>query len=188
MQSFLNSSYLYSIIYRRVFPRRRGIYRKVVKPLRCNVYREVIIAFGCNVGNCKEQINRALKLLAAKVIIKKVSSLHISDPYGIKNQPKFYNGVLVGYTKLKPYELLRFLKGIEQKVGRKQRCRWCEREIDLDIVYYENLKIDREDLKIPHYDRLNRRFVIEPLLEIEPFFCDPIVGCLKNYSKRRLFY
>jgi len=157
-------------------------------PYRRGAYRKVVIAFGCNIGNCKKQIEKALNLLSEKVLIKKVSSLHISEPYGVENQPKFYNGVLVCYTKLKPYELLEFLKKIERGVGRKKRCRWCEREIDLDIVYYENLKLNREDLKIPHYDRLNRRFVIEPLLEIEPSFCDPIVGYLKNYSKRRLSY
>jgi len=157
-------------------------------PYRRSAYRKVVIAFGCNIGNCKEQIEKALNLIGEKVLIKKVSSIYISEPYGVKNQPVFHNGILIGYTKLSPYGLLKFLKEIEKKVGRKERCRWCERELDLDIVYYQNLIINREDLKIPHYDRLNRRFVIEPLLEIEPFFSDPIAGSLKTYFKRRLSY
>jgi 2-amino-4-hydroxy-6-hydroxymethyldihydropteridine diphosphokinase len=151
-------------------------------------YQKVVIAFGCNIGNCQKQIEEALKFLTENVLIKNVSSIYISEPYGVENQPQFHNGVLIGYTKLSPYKLLNFLKDIEKKVGRKERCRWCEREIDLDIVYYENLKLNREDLKIPHYDRLNRKFVVEPLLELEPTFYDPIVGSLKTYAKRRLSY
>jgi len=136
----------------------------------------VVIAFGCNVGDCKAQIDRALKLLSQRVAVKKVSTPVVSKPYGVENQPEFVNGVLYGFTKLKPYSLLRFLKEVEKKVGRVERCRWCEREIDLDIIYYENLEISFEDLKIPHYDRLNRSFVLKPLAEILPAFEDPKTG------------
>jgi 2-amino-4-hydroxy-6-hydroxymethyldihydropteridine diphosphokinase len=145
---------------------------------------EVIIAFGCNIGNCKKQIKLALELLEEFVILKKVSSVIKSKPYGVENQPEFFNGVLIGRTRLSPYRLLKILKEIERRVGRKERCRWCEREIDLDIVYYGNLKIDFEDLKIPHPDRLNRSFVIEPLLEIEPNFVDPLLKRSLKLLKR----
>ncbi len=138
-------------------------------------WEKVIIAFGCNVGNCPENIEKALNLLGERVVIRKVSKIYITEPYGVKNQPPFHNGVLIGYTRLTPYRLLRFLKRIEKLVGRRERCRWCEREIDLDIVYYGCLKMSFEDLKIPHPDRLNRVFVLKPLLEIEPTFFDPFV-------------
>ncbi|NPA14001.1 MAG: 2-amino-4-hydroxy-6-hydroxymethyldihydropteridine diphosphokinase [Aquificae bacterium] len=142
---------------------------------------KVIIAFGCNVGDCPKNIKESLKRLERKVFLKKVSSIYLSQPYGVKNQPPFYNGVVLGYTNLTPYRLLEFLKTIERQVGRKPRCRWCEREIDLDIVYYGSLTIQREDLKIPHPDRLNRDFVLVPLLEVEPTFKDPILGIsIKN--------
>jgi 7,8-dihydro-6-hydroxymethylpterin-pyrophosphokinase len=61
---------------------------------------------------------------------------------------------------------------VEKELGRRERCRWCEREIDLDIIYYDSLRVDFEDLKIPHPDRLNRTFVLQPLAEIEPTFVD----------------
>jgi len=136
---------------------------------------EVIIAFGCNVGNCKKQIYLALELLKEEIAVKRVSSLFHSKPYGVENQPNFLNGVLVGYTRLKPFDLLRFLKGVEKKVGRKPRCRWCEREIDLDLVYYGDLKLHFEELKVPHPDRVNRDFVLIPLDEVLPAFLDPFL-------------
>jgi len=133
---------------------------------------EVVIAFGCNVGDCPNRIGSAIKLLSQKVLVKKVSPIVISEPYGVKNQPPFHNGVLIGFTRLTPYGLLRFLKQVEKELGRRERCRWCEREIDLDIIYYDSLRVDFEDLKIPHPDRLNRTFVLQPLAEIEPTFVD----------------
>jgi len=135
-----------------------------------------VIAFGCNLGDCKGQIERALKLLSKEVFIRKLSPIVISEPYGVKNQPKFHNGVLYGFTELKPYDLLRFLKEVEKLVGRVERCRWCEMEIDLDIVYYDGLILSFDDLTIPHLDRLNRDFVLKPLAEILPAFVDPVVG------------
>lgn len=136
---------------------------------------EVVIAFGCNIGNCEKQIKLALELLKGFVTPKRVSSIIKSKPYGVENQPEFLNGVLIGWTKLSPYKLLKFLKETEKRIGRKERCRWCEREIDLDIIYYGNLQVRFEDLIIPHPDRLNRPFVIKPLLEIEPSFVDPVL-------------
>jgi len=145
---------------------------------------EVVIAFGCNIGDCEKQINLALELLKEGVIPKRVSRIVKSKPYGVENQPEFLNGVLIGYTRLTPYGLLKFLKRIEEKVGRKPRCRWCEREIDLDIVYYGDLKVHFGDLIIPHPDRLNRSFVVEPLLEIAPDFVDPLLGKPLKLLKR----
>ena len=136
---------------------------------------KVFIAFGCNIGNCKKQIETALRLLQKEIILKRVSPLYPSKPYGVENQPDFINGVALGYTRLKPHALLRFLKSVEKKVGRRERCRWCEREIDLDIIYYGNLKIEGKELTIPHRDRLNRDFVIIPLAQLCPTLLDPIV-------------
>jgi len=121
-------------------------------------------------------MERALELLGEAVVIRGVSSFVRSKPYGVGGQPDFLNGVAYGYTSLKPYGLLRFLKSVERRLGRRERCRWCEREIDLDLIYYDGLKLSFDDLKVPHYDRLNRWFVIKPLAEILPTFVDPVVG------------
>ena len=136
----------------------------------------VVVAFGCNVGDCQKQIDLALELLRKKIHLKRVSPIYKSKPYGVENQPDFLNGVIFGYTRLKPFDLLRFLKWVEREVGRKPRCRWCEREIDLDVVYYGDLKVHFEELKIPHPDRVNRDFVLKPLDWILPNFEDPLLG------------
>ena len=147
---------------------------KVIKKLKKPVW--VVIAFGCNVGDCQKQIALALELVKREIHLKRVSPIYKSKPYGVENQPDFLNGVFFGYTHLKPFDLLRFLKWVEKKVGRKPRCRWCEREIDLDVVYYGTLEVHFEELKIPHPDRVNRDFVLKPLDWITPNFEDPLLG------------
>ncbi|HIQ25829.1 MAG TPA: 2-amino-4-hydroxy-6-hydroxymethyldihydropteridine diphosphokinase [Aquifex aeolicus] len=149
---------------------------------------EVVIAFGCNIGNCERQIKTALFFVKQEVYVKGVSPLYRSKPYGVKDQPDFYNGLLYGFTRLSPYGLLNFLKEIEKKVGRKERCRWCEREIDLDIIYYGKLLINFQDLIIPHPDRFNRDFVLIPADWISPTLKDPLLlktpkGLIKRFLK-----
>jgi len=149
--------------------------------------KKTIIAFGCNIGNCPETFYKAIEEIKKEIIIRRISSLYLTPAYGVRNQPDFYNAVLLGYTILPPYKLLNFLKKIEKKLGRKLRCRWCEREIDLDIIYYENYSIRLEDLIIPHKDRLNRLFVLLPLSEIEPAFIDSITQRpIKTFIKKLL--
>ncbi|NPB05346.1 MAG: 2-amino-4-hydroxy-6-hydroxymethyldihydropteridine diphosphokinase [Aquificae bacterium] len=135
----------------------------------------VVVAYGCNRGDCPSQIERALLSVRREVFVRGVSKPVVSEPYGVKNQPPFLNGVLFGYTRLAPFALLRFLKAVEREVGRKPRCRWCEREIDLDLIYYDDLVLEFEELKVPHPDRLNRPFVLGPLAELLPTFVDPLV-------------
>lgn len=79
----------------------------------------------------------------------------------------------MGETDLSPEELLIHLKDLEKNLGRQIRGRWREREIDLDILLYDNLVIQKENLSIPHADMQNRDFVIVPLLELSPEIQDP---------------
>ncbi len=136
---------------------------------------KVLISFGCNIGNCPNNIERTLSLLESFIFNLKVSPIYISKPYGVLNQNDFHNGAVVGYTFLKPFELLRKLKTLEVKMGRNPRCRWCEREIDLDIIYYGSFVIRSETLTVPHIDRLNREFVLKPASDIAPTFEDPLL-------------
>ena len=145
----------------------------------------VVIAFGCNIGNCQKQIETAIRLVKKEVYLRGVSPVYRSKPYGVTNQPDFYNGILYGFTRLKPYALLRFLKEVEKLVGRKERCRWCEREIDLDIVYYGKLFVEFEDLKIPHPDRLNRDFVLIPACWLLPTWEDTLLKRTVKVLARR---
>ncbi len=128
---------------------------------------KVYLALGSNVGNREENIKKAINLLAEKIKDIKVASFYETEPVGYTEQPKFINTVLKGYTKLSPEELLSFCQMVEKKVGRVYRFKWGPREIDIDILLYGDLKIDKPDLKIPHPYMLERDFVMTPLREIE---------------------
>ncbi len=109
-----------------------------------------------------------------RVRVVAVSSLYESDPVGPQDQPKFTNAVFKAETELSPFELLDYLKTIENKIGRKKTRRWGPRVIDLDIIFYGDLVISTDSLVIPHPRAHERRFVLEPLLEIEPDARHPV--------------
>ena len=128
----------------------------------------VFIGIGANIGPVHENFAKALKSIEKCARVVAVSSLYESDPVGPQDQPKFTNAVIKVETELSPFELLDRLKKIEREIGRKKTKRWGPREIDLDIIFYGDLVISTDSLVIPHPRAHERRFVLEPLLEIEP--------------------
>lgn len=137
----------------------------------------VYIGLGSNLGDRHGNILTALELLkVAGIKVDKVASFIETSPYGEVEQPNFINTVCSAETALLPQELLKLLKKIEEKMGRVETVRWGPRVIDLDILLYDNLIIGEENLTIPHADMLNRRFVLEPLIEIAPDLVHPTNG------------
>ncbi|RMH80426.1 MAG: 2-amino-4-hydroxy-6-hydroxymethyldihydropteridine diphosphokinase [Acidobacteria bacterium] len=141
------------------------------------------IGFGSNLGDRLGYILGALEGLMAFGEIKKVSTVYESQPWGPQNQGSFLNGVLELETWLNPIDLLRALKSTEQKLGRRPRERWGPREIDLDILLYENHIIMLSFLKVPHPYLTQRDFVLFPLLEVAPELIHPLSGKrLEDYA------
>ncbi len=128
----------------------------------------VFIGVGANLGPVRENFTRALRSIEKCARVVAVSSLYESDPVGPQDQPKFTNAVVKIETELSPLELLDHLKTIEREIGRKKTKRWGPRVIDLDIIFYGDLVISTDSLVIPHPRAHERRFVLEPLLEIDP--------------------
>lgn len=134
------------------------------------------IGFGSNVGDRLGHILRAIESMKDYGEIKNISTVYESQPWGFKNQSSFLNGVVEFETWLNPIDLLKALKSTEQSLGRKPRERWGPREIDLDILLYENHIIMLSFLKIPHPYLTERDFVLFPLLEVAPELTHPISG------------
>jgi len=135
------------------------------------------IGIGSNLGDRKENCFRAVQLLKENNIsVLKESSLYETEPWGVKDQPKFINMVVMLETTKTPMELLNTLKSIESKMGRRPSKRWGPREIDLDILLYGDMIVDEEELKIPHPLLEKREFVLIPLSEIAPDLIHPISG------------
>ncbi len=134
------------------------------------------IGIGSNLGNREENCERAIKLLEADNIkVKKRSSMIESEPWGMEDQPKFINMAVEIETDLEQEQLLSLLKRIEFKIGRRPAERWGAREIDLDILLYDDLILKTPELEIPHPHIAERKFVLKPLAEIAPEKIHPVL-------------
>lgn len=127
----------------------------------------IFLLLGSNMGDKTQNLTKAKELLQAEALtIVRQSFVYESAPWGNENQGWFLNMVLKTDTSMEPEELLNACLSIEQKMGRKRIQKWGERIIDIDILYYHNLTIDKERLVVPHPGISMRRFTLMPLAEI----------------------
>ena len=127
------------------------------------------IALGSNLGDKEKNLRRALLLLTQQgVEVVRVSSFLSTEPYGVIDQPQFLNAVACVRTSLAPLALLDVLLATELAMGRVRLRHWGERNIDLDLLLYEDVVLDMPRLHLPHPDMQNRDFVLLPLAEIAP--------------------
>ena len=127
------------------------------------------IALGSNLGDKEKNLRRALLLLTQQgVEVVRVSSFLSTEPYGVTDQPQFLNAVACVRTRLAPLALLDVLLATELAMGRVRLRHWGERNIDLDLLLYEDVVLDTPRLHLPHPDMQNRDFVLLPLAEIAP--------------------
>ena len=104
-----------------------------------------------------------------------MSDFIVTKPYGVTDQPDFLNAVAEIETDKSPEELLQVLLQIEQEMGRRRIRHWGERNIDLDLLLYDDRVMDLPDLKVPHPDMQNRDFVLRPLAQIAPDAVHPVL-------------
>jgi dihydroneopterin aldolase/2-amino-4-hydroxy-6-hydroxymethyldihydropteridine diphosphokinase len=136
----------------------------------------VYISIGSNLGDREENCLKAIQLLsAAGISITKQSTMFETEPWGLKEQPRFINMAVEAGTGEGPYRLLEILKEIERNMGRGKTTKWGPRIIDLDILFYDGLVIDTPELKIPHPLMHEREFVLGPLAEIAPDKVHPVL-------------
>ena len=130
---------------------------------------KVVIALGANLGDPRKQISLAIDEIRDYVKVKKVSQLYETAPFKVSDdQPNYINAVLIGETELQPKELIKELLKIEAKLGRQRSFPKAARTIDLDIIDYEGFYLESDELTLPHPRAFERKFVLEPWLEIDP--------------------
>jgi 2-amino-4-hydroxy-6-hydroxymethyldihydropteridine diphosphokinase len=134
------------------------------------MFKKVLLSLGSNIGDRLLYINKALDefgmIKDLKILSK--SSLMETSPVGVSGQQNYLNAVILVETKIAPLQLLREIKTIEQRLGRKLRSRWAEREIDIDILTYEGVTLERPELSIPHKELPNRLFALKGCAELVP--------------------
>ncbi|MEN8614918.1 2-amino-4-hydroxy-6-hydroxymethyldihydropteridine diphosphokinase [Dehalogenimonas sp. THU2] len=126
------------------------------------------LGLGSNLGDRTANLERAINLLNRPLKITRRSPVYETEPVGVPEQPKFLNMVVEAQTHIAPADLLKLIKGIEQILGRGKAGSDAPRVIDIDILFYGNLKLATDTLTIPH-PRMNRRaFVLKPLADLAP--------------------
>jgi 2-amino-4-hydroxy-6-hydroxymethyldihydropteridine diphosphokinase len=136
----------------------------------------IFVGLGSNLGDRAKYLHRALTELIQlhQTTVKKCSSVYETEPVGVKEQPKFLNMVAELDSMLRPDDLMRELKEIEQRVGRTFREHWGPREIDLDLLYYGGEMLNETELNVPPPEIFYRRVVFFSLKEIAAEFQDPL--------------
>ena len=136
------------------------------------------IALGSNMGDREENLSMAINELdkAKGCSVLDVSPFINTKPYGYMEQEDFLNGCLALETVLTPHELLDLLRETENKAGRVRAERWGPRTLDLDIIYYDDIIMSDETLRIPHAEAHKRDFVLKPIGEIAPYKLHPVLN------------
>ena len=128
------------------------------------------IGIGSNAGDPVANVRGAIARLAELCTVVARSALYRTAPWGVHGQEPFVNAAASLETTLDPHPLLAALKRIEGEAGRVTTFRWGPRVLDLDILTYDDLRLDDPELVIPHARLRERAFALVPLAEIDPRF------------------
>lgn len=155
-----------------------GLPLKTVSVKISREWHTTYIALGSNIGDSETYLNEAVEKIGQipTCTVEKVSSYLVTEPYGVTDQPDFLNACLKMRTLLYPEELLKELNRIEKEAGRERIIHWGPRTMDLDILLYDDIVLEEDDLCIPHVEMHKRSFVLEPLAEIAPYKRHPVYG------------
>ncbi len=155
-----------------------GLPLKTVSVKISREWHTTYIALGSNIGDSETYLNEAVEKIGQipTCTVEKVSSYLVTEPYGVTDQPDFLNACLKLRTLLYPEELLKELNRIEKEAGRERIIHWGPRTLDLDILLYDDIVLEEDDLCIPHVEMHKRSFVLEPLAEIAPYKRHPVYG------------
>jgi 2-amino-4-hydroxy-6-hydroxymethyldihydropteridine diphosphokinase len=134
------------------------------------------LLLGCNLGNKKKQIYEALDLIPEMIgQVKKLSSFYQTEPWGFSSEEFFLNIALQTLTFLSLEEVMQKIDEIEKMFGRERSgSTYSSRTMDIDILFYDDLVLDQDILKIPHPRLQDRRFVLVPLNEIAHELIHPV--------------
>ena len=147
-----------------------GLPLKTVSVKITRFWHTAYIGLGSNLGDKKAYLDQAVESLNELFgcHVEKVSSYLVTEPYGGVEQDDFLNACLILKTLLSPQELLESLHKIEQAAHRERIVHWGPRTLDLDILMYDDVVLETDDLIIPHVEMHLRDFVLKPLQEIAP--------------------
>ncbi|NWF89005.1 MAG: 2-amino-4-hydroxy-6-hydroxymethyldihydropteridine diphosphokinase [Ignavibacteriaceae bacterium] len=166
-------------------------FKKSKSNLAQNIVSNVFIALGSNKGDRINHLRQAVLRMSnnSKITLLNKSSVYETKPFGNANQPDFLNAVIKVKTSYSLTEMIDYLKNLETELGRKESTKWGPREIDLDLLFFDEIIFKNDKVKVPHYGIQDRDFVLTPLKEIAASFFHPALKlkiqdiCTDNISK-----
>ncbi len=147
-------------------------HRKIRKINRSHKKHKVLLGIGGNVGDVQRRFEHLFQYLKTSrfVTVIETAPLLKNPPFGYLDQDDFYNSLILVETNLTPRALLRYILRVEKKFGRKRLFKDGPRTLDIDIIFYENVKMDTKVLTIPHPEWMNRSSVLIPLSKMKNKF------------------
>lgn len=141
-------------------------------------WHDVCLSIGSNLGDRRKNLEFGIGQLRQMPSARnvRVSTFIETQPYGMTDQPEFLNGAVRFDTLSEPEELLKKLHEIEAAANRERTIHWGPRTLDLDIIFWDDLIYESDDLMIPHTDMQNRDFVLRPLAQLCPGKVHPVLG------------
>lgn len=141
-------------------------------------WHEVYLSIGSNIGDKEKNLNEAIEKIGnlENTNVERVSKFLVTEPWGYTNQEEFLNGALKVKTLFSPRDFMKRLLEIESEMKRVRELRWGPRIIDIDIIFYDNIVLDYEDITVPHPRMEERYFVLKPLSEIAPNKVHPLLN------------
>ena len=136
----------------------------------------VFLGLGSNLGNRLVNLQAAIAALPPAVVVQACSRIYETAPWGYLDQPAFLNQALKAETKLSPHDLLTHIKSLEVTMGRTPTFQFGPRQIDIDLLFYDDLVLTSPDLMIPHPRLQERAFVLVPLADLAPELIHPVLG------------
>ncbi len=138
------------------------------------MWHSIFLGLGSNLGDRREHLQEAVRLLREQVEVLRLSSVYDTAPMLVTNQPRFLNMVCSASTAFSPEELLTRLKFIESTLGRVAGPRYGPRVIDIDLLLYDEMVFESPALTVPHPRIVERAFVLQPLAELAPALEHPV--------------
>ena len=153
--------------------------------MEIDLFNTVFLSIGSNQGERLFNIEKTLKSIDEKVgDIYLKSPIYENPPIGFEAEMNFYNLCIGIKTKLNPHDLLLVIKQIELEIGRNKKTlnrQYTSRVIDIDIIFFNDIILESDDLNIPHLMFRKRNFVLKPLSDIAAKFIDPFTGFTVDY-------
>ena len=142
---------------------------------------KVILSLGSNIEDRIKFLQNAVKSIELFIgDVEEISNIYETEPWGVDNQENYFNQCLIVDTKLNQLLLIAEIIKIEESLGRERKAKWDSRTIDIDILFYNDLVYESENLIIPHPHIQDRKFVLVPLNEIASDFVHPLINKTVN--------